>query len=141
MDRKEFLSAIGLTAASFTIVNCLGCSKGSDGASPSTSGPTGVDFTLDLTANAYSALNTNGGYVAYKSVIVARTLNGDYIAVQQTCTHENYPLAYQASNHRFYCNNHGATFSEAGAVENGPANRSLITYKTSVSGTSLRVYS
>ncbi|WP_299289223.1 Rieske 2Fe-2S domain-containing protein [uncultured Mucilaginibacter sp.] len=142
MDRKEFLASIGLSAASFAILSCVGCSKSSDNLSSGTAnGPTGVNFTLDLSSSANAALLTNGGYLVSNGVIVARTTAGAYIAVQQSCTHENYGLVYQGSNNRFYCNNHGATFSNSGAVTNGPANRPLTTYNTTLTGTSLKVYS
>jgi cytochrome b6-f complex iron-sulfur subunit len=139
MERKDFLSALGITAASFAVINCIGCSKADSGAG--VSGPSGIDFTLDLTASANAALTTNGGYLAANGVIVARTTSGTYIAVQQSCTHESYPLVFQGSNQRFYCNNHGATFSQSGAVTNGPASKSLTVYNTTLTGTSLRVYS
>jgi cytochrome b6-f complex iron-sulfur subunit len=141
MDRKEFFSAIGVSAAAFTVMSCLGCAKNSSSANPSTSGPTGIDFTLELSAPANAALTTNGGYLISHSVLVARTTTGAYIAVQESCTHESYPLTYQAGSNRFYCNNHGATFTENGTVTGGPTSRSLTVYKTSLSGTSLRIYS
>ena len=142
MDRKEFLASIGLSAASFAIINCLGCSKSSDSSSSGTvNGPTGIDFTLDLSSSANAALLTNGGYLVSNGVIVARTTAGAYIAVQHSCTHESYGLVYQGNNSQFYCANHGATFSNTGAVTNGPANRALTTYNTTLTGTSLRDYS
>lgn len=142
MDRKEFLASIGLGAASFALVNCLGCSKSSDASSSGgTTGPTGVNFTLDLSSSANAALLNNGGYLVSNGVIVARTTAGAYIAVQQSCTHESYGLVYQGANSRFYCANHGATFSNSGAVTGGPAPRALTVYNTALTGTSLRVYS
>ena len=142
MDRKEFLSVIGVSAAAFTVMNCLACSKGSNpGSSNSVNGPTGVDFTLDLTASANSALLANGGYVAQNNIIIAKTTAGAYIAVQQSCTHENYPLVYQGSSKQFYCNNHGSAFTEAGVVKNSPASHNLTVYNTTLTGTSLRIYS
>ncbi|EHQ25606.1 QcrA and Rieske domain-containing protein [Mucilaginibacter paludis] len=142
MDRKNFLTMVGMSAASFALINCIGCSKSSDsGSSSGVSGPTGVDFTLDLTASANAALLTNGGSLKSNGVIVARTTTGAYIAVQQSCTHESYPLVFQGSNQQFYCNNHGATFSQTGAVTGGPTNKSLTTYTTVLTGTSLRVHS
>lgn len=140
MDRKEFFSAIGVGAVALSVLSCIGCGKGSDNG-PSSNAATNVDFTLDLSASANSALATNGGYLVSHGVIVARTTSGAYIAVQQSCTHESYPLTYQAGNHQFYCNNHGATFTENGTVTGGPTNRSLTVYNTTVTGTSLRVYS
>lgn len=142
MDRKEFLASIGVSAASFAVLSCLGCSKSSDSSSSGTvNGPTGVDFTLDLSSSANAALLSNGGYLVSNGVIVARTTAGAYIAAQHSCTHQSYGLVYQGSNNRFYCNNHGATFSNSGAVTNGPASRALTVYNTTITGTSLRVYS
>src|SRR5947209_6625284 len=139
MERKEFLSLLGLGASS-VILGCLGgCSKGSTGGS--TTGPTGVDFTLDLTQSANAALQTDGGYVYRNGVIVARTMSGQFIAVQQVCTHESFSIIYQGTSHRFYCGGHGATFSESGVVTSGPPPRNLTTYQTSLNGTVLRVYS
>lgn len=142
MDRKEFLSLVGVSAASALVVSCMGCSKSSDpGGQSSVNGPTGVDFTLDLTASANASLLNSGGYLANQGVLVAKTSAGAYIAVQQSCTHQNYPLIYEGSSHQFFCNNHGSAFSEKGVVLNSPANRNLTVYNTSVTGTSLRVYS
>jgi cytochrome b6-f complex iron-sulfur subunit len=141
MDRKEFLSVMGMSAASAVVISCLGCAKSSgSGSSPSTNAPTGVDFTLDLSATANAALVKSGGYLSSNGVLVAHTLAGAYIAVQLSCTHENYPLVYQGSAGHFYCNNHGSAFTEAGAVLNSPARNNLATYKTTLTGTSLRVY-
>ena len=142
MDRKDFLSAIGITAVSFAAINCIGCSKGSGSSGAAgVSGPTNIDFTLDLTASANAALLNNGGYLATNGVLVAKTTAGTYIAVQQSCTHESYPLIFQGSSQRFYCNNHGSAFSQAGVVQNSPANKNLTVYNTTLTNTSLRVFS
>lgn len=142
MDRKEFLASIGVSTLSLAVLACAGCSKSSDSSSSgSVNGPTGVDFTLDLNASANSTLLANGGYLVSNGVIVARTLAGAYIAVQHSCTHESYGLVYQGSNSRFYCANHGSTFTNAGVVTTGPATKSLTVYNTTLTGTSLRVYS
>lgn len=141
MDRKDFLNSIGMSAAAFALINCIGCKKTEDSSSTDTTGPTGVNFTLDLSLAANAALLTNGGSLVSNGVIVARTNTGSYIAVQRSCTHESYTLTYQSANSRFYCPNHGATFSENGAVTNGPASRALTVYNTQLTGTSLKVYS
>jgi cytochrome b6-f complex iron-sulfur subunit len=140
MERKEFLSLLGLSTSSL-VVGCLaGCSKNSANGG-STTGPSNVEFTIDLTQAAYSQLKNNGGYIYINSVLVARTLSGQYIAVQQVCTHENFSLVYQANYQRFYCDGHGGTFSESGAVTGGPPPRSLTRYNTTLNGNMLRVYS
>ncbi|TDG34937.1 Rieske (2Fe-2S) protein [Pedobacter changchengzhani] len=142
MDRKDFLNSMGMSVAGFAILNCMGCKKTDGGtASANTKGATGVNFTLDLSLSANAALLNNGGSLISNGVIVAKTKNGNYIAVQRSCTHESYTLTYQSANSRFYCPNHGATFTEGGAVTNGPASNSLTVYNTTLTGTSLRVYS
>ena len=142
MDRKDFLNSVGITTATFALLNCIGCKKNdSSAASAETKGPKGVDFTLDLSVTANAVLVNNGGALVSNGIIVAKTKNGNYIAVQRSCTHESYTLTYQSANSRFYCPNHGATFTEGGVVTNGPASNSLTVYNTTLTGTSLRVYS
>lgn len=140
MDRKEFLAAIGMGAASVAVLSCIGCGK-SDSGSPSITAPTNVDFNLDLTTSANSNLKTNGGYISINGIVVARTLAGAYIAVSQYCTHQSYPVTYIGNNFQFYCPAHGASFAENGTVTNGPANKALTQYKTQLTGTTLRIYS
>ena len=141
MDRKEFLSLLGLTVGGGVAISCLGgCAKES-GATPggSTGGGGNVDFTLDLNAAENAVLNNNGGFLVKNGVIVARTTGGVYIAVAAACTHEGTIIQYQGNNSRFFCPKHGSTFSESGGVLNGPASTALRQYKTELSGTNLRV--
>lgn len=142
INRKDFFTAIGVSAAAVTLLSCMGgCSKNSAGVINPPVVPTGVDFSLDLTTSANAALKNNGGFVVSQNIIVARTSAGAYIAVQQSCTHASYPLEYQSGNHRFYCGYHGSNFSESGAVINGPAQTALTVYKTTLTGNLLRVQS
>lgn len=139
MDRKEFLSQVGMGAAALLAPVCLGglasCGK-SDSGSPSA--PTNVDFTIDVSSGA---LATNGGFLVVNNIIVARTNSGTFLAVSAACTHEGTNVNYVASSNKFVCPNHGAQFSSTGAVTLGPATRNLTSYNTSLNGTSLRVYS
>jgi cytochrome b6-f complex iron-sulfur subunit len=139
MDRKEFLTAIGMGAASVAVFNCIGCSK-SDSGSPTTA-PTNVDFTLDLSASANSALAANGGYIYKNGIIIARTTSGAYIAVSQTCTHQTYNVVYRPNTNQFYCPNHGATFSATGVSSGIETSKPLAQYNTQLTGTTLRIYS
>ncbi|WP_018616704.1 ubiquinol-cytochrome c reductase iron-sulfur subunit [Segetibacter koreensis] len=139
MDRKEFLSLLGFSSASIALASCVaGCSKN---VTSRTTAPANVDFTIDLSQAANAALLSNGGYVYNSGVIVARTMTGAYIAVQQLCTHDTVAVTYQGAYHRFFCNAHGSTFNETGQVTGGPAPVALKTYNTSLTGNSLRVYS
>ena len=138
MERKEFLSLLGLSGVS-TLMVCAGCSKSSSGAN--TAGPASIDFTIDITQSPNTALQNSGGYIYSNGVLIARTTAGDFIAVQQSCTHETFTLVYQGAQQRFYCDGHGGTFSETGSVLGGPPPRALKTYNTSLTGNSLHVYS
>lgn len=138
MNRKEFLSTLGLGAAAVACSYCLNGCKPLDNPA---SAPTNVDFTLDLTASSNAALKTNGGYIYNEGVIVARTGNGIYVALSQTCTHAGGTVQYVSSKNAFYCPNHGSNFATNGNVINGPASSPLTAYHTSLTGTSLRVYS
>jgi cytochrome b6-f complex iron-sulfur subunit len=143
MDRKEFLAQLGLTSAAVFAGACLGgCSKDDNGGGSTVPPPpTGVDFTINLTEAANAALGTAGGFIYKNSIIIARTLADTYIAVSQACTHEGTTVVYQGANERFFCPNHNSTFSNTGAVTAGPAAAPLKSYKTTLSGTNLRVFS
>ena len=141
MDRKEFLSLLGLTVGGGVAISCLGgCAKES-GVTPdgNTGGGGSLDFTLDLNAPENAVLKNNGGFLVKSGVIVARTTGGVYIAVAAACTHQGTIIQYEGNNSRFFCPNHGSTFSESGGVLNGPASTALKQYKTELSGTNLRV--
>lgn len=141
MDRKEFLRQMGLSGAAIFAGACLGgCSKDDVGGSVPNP-PSGVDFTLNLTEPANASLNSPGGYVYKSGIIIAKTLNGSFIAVSQTCTHQGGTVEFQANNNRFYCPVHGALFQTTGSVISGPASSPLKSYKTSLSGNSLRIFS
>ena len=149
MERKDFIEKVGLSAASILIFGCMqGCSK-SD--SPAPTQPTGstnnnttkpVDFTIIITANPYTSLNTAGGFYIDKTnnIIIARTLTNEFIAVSSLCTHQQVTIDFEPSNNKFSCSAHGSVFSTTGSVLNGPAASPLKQYKTTLTGNSLRVF-
>ena len=132
MNRKEFLSLVGIGTTGAFVASCLSACKKENN---------NIDFTLDLSSSANAALTTNGGYLISQGVIVAKTNAGDYIAVSAACTHEGVNVQFQLANNRFHCPAHGANFTTTGTVQNGPANSPLTQYNTSLSGNTLRVYS
>ena len=138
MDRKEFLSLLGISSAALALTYCFG---GCQPVNNVPTAPSNVDFTLDLTNAANSSLNTNGGYVYQGGVIVARTINGSYVAVSQYCTHAGGTVVYESRANEFYCPVHGSAFSTNGSVVSGPASGALAKYNTALSGSSLRVFS
>jgi cytochrome b6-f complex iron-sulfur subunit len=147
MKRKEFFSTLGISAISagliFMAPAVTSCSKGSttDPIGGTNTGGT-VDFTIDLTSPTYAVLNNNGGSVVKDNVIIARTSSGVLVALTSICTHQQYnPIAFESANNRFHCPNHGSNFATDGSVINGPALTALKKYNTTLTGTSLRVYS
>jgi cytochrome b6-f complex iron-sulfur subunit len=145
MERKEFLSLVGLSSASALAAVCMGsCSKSTENTTtpgqPTT--PANVNITLDLTQAANASLATPGGYIYTGAIIVAKTISGSYIAVSKVCTHQGSTIEYQGTNQRFYCPNHGATFSDTGSFIAGPDSlASLKQYKTTLSGNMLTITS
>ena len=137
MERREFLTYLGLGAAAVACGSCLqGCSVKDQGITS----PTGVDFTLDLTNSAYSSLRNLGGYLYNGGVIVAHAPSG-YIAVSSACTHQGTTIYYDLNSNSFICPAHGSRFRTDGSVLNGPATSPLGRYNVTLNGNSLRVNS
>lgn len=66
--------------------------------------------------------------------IVAR-VGDDYYAVEDNCSHEDYPLSYGClDGKRIKCSLHGSRFDlETGRPEDEPADQPIATYRTAVS--------
>jgi cytochrome b6-f complex iron-sulfur subunit len=140
IKRHEFLKSLGLKGASLLAVYCGAASLSSCENESVTPSSSKVDFTLDLTTATNSKLNTPGNYVIANGIVIARVSTTDFAAVTQVCSHEGRPnVIYNGSG--FYCTVHGATFSTSGAGTNANGSRGIQAYKTSLTGTSLRIYS
>ncbi len=137
MDRKEFLSLMGMATAGVALAPYLVSCKKTD----SLTQKINVNFTLDLNNPLNASLKANGGSVYSNGVIVARTMTGSYIAVASTCTHQGATVNYDGSHNEFVCYAHGSVFSSNGGVVNGPASSPLQQLNTSLTGSSLKVYS
>jgi cytochrome b6-f complex iron-sulfur subunit len=148
MERKDFIEKVGLSAAGILVFGCMqSCSK--SGSAPEAPGnnnsttPKTIDFTINLSIAPYNVLNTAGGFYIdpINRIIIARTLSNEYIAVSSVCTHQNVTVEYQGNSNRFYCPGHESTFTNAGAVSNGPATQALKQYQTALTNNNLRVFS
>jgi cytochrome b6-f complex iron-sulfur subunit len=142
IKRNEFLKSLGFKGASLLAVYC-GASALSSCQNESDVTPSGsVDFTIDLSNAAYSKLNTAGNYLVYNKVVIARTsaATTGFAAVTQICSHEGQAQVYYTGS-GFACPAHGATFSLTGAKTNNVSSKGITAYQTSLSGTSLRVFS
>ena len=140
IKRNEFLKSLGLKGASLMAIYC-GTSALSSCQNESEVAPSGsVDFTLDLTNASYSALNTVGKYITINKVVVARVSATSFAAVTQICSHEGQAqVMYNGSG--FSCPAHGATFSITGAKTNNVSNKGITAYQTTLTNSSLRVFS
>jgi len=138
MDRKDFLITIGKGAALAGFAYCIGCSpKGTD----NPLAPTNVDMTLDLTLHANQPLNSIGGSIVNGEIVIGRVSSTSFVAVSAACTHQGTTVEFQQPQNQFFCPNHGSTFALDGSVTQGPAQKSLTKYNTSLNGTNLRIYS
>jgi cytochrome b6-f complex iron-sulfur subunit len=137
MNRKEFILKAGFGTVAIACATCLGgCEVDSV-----PSAPENVDFTLDLSAPANTALTNVGGSKTQSGVLIGRVSDTGFVAVGQACTHQGTTVQFQLSNNRFHCPNHGSNFALDGGVINGPASSPLRQYNTSLDRSLLRVFS
>ena len=139
MQRRDFLSEIGLTLAVACTCGLAACSK-SSGTNNVTS-PGGVNFQIDLG----SQLLSEGDSLVQSGVIVARVASNNvassFTAVSAACTHQGTIIDYNESQGIFICPAHGSHFAKNGAVLQGPAAANLRQYNVAVSGSTLTVTS
>ncbi|WP_437397025.1 ubiquinol-cytochrome c reductase iron-sulfur subunit [Flagellimonas lutimaris] len=145
MERKEFLRSLGAGAAFALTFPCLqGCSK-DDVNGDIVEEPSGVDFIVDLTTSEAANLSENGGFILKNLVVIARNLQGEYVAASQVCSHQSYDQVrfVDQSGGIFYCDVHGSRFDQDGTPLNqvdGAAAKALKVYNTELNGSILRVY-
>jgi len=145
MERKEFLRSLGAGAAFALTFPCLqGCSK-DDVNGDIVEEPSGVDFIVDLTTSEAANLSENGGFILKNLVVIARNLQGEYVAASQVCSHQSYDQVrfVDQSGGIFYCDVHGSRFDQNGTPLNqvdGAAAKALKVYNTELNGSILRVY-
>jgi cytochrome b6-f complex iron-sulfur subunit len=151
MERKEFLSTLGISLAAI----CAGCGIASCGSNPEaedpkpspTTGNTGGTITPPANALMTASLDTElrniGEFKIASGVILVRLAAGNaasaFTAVQVACTHQGTSINYNNSQGKFICPNHGSQFSTSGAVLLGPATAALKSYAVNVTGNTLSV--
>ncbi len=167
MERKEFLKSIGAGAAFALTFSCLGgclreeldplAQTNPDGSTPVTPDPnaempttttpgtptpttpsTNVLLTVDLTTAGAAKLKSNGGYIIKNNIVVAKNLNGEYVAATLICSHD---LLKQIvfKNDEYYCTAHAARFDQSGKGLNSKGKKGLKIYGTSVNGSILSI--
>ena len=141
INRKQFLSKLGLGTGAIMATYCLGSLSSCDDEDDDYIGGE-VNFTLDLDESAYNALNAVGGYVRINKVVIAAVSEGTFVAVTQICSHQGAEnVTFRSLNNDFYCTQHGAIFDLEGKGLNSNGSKGILVYKTSLSGTLLRIYS
>ena len=140
MYRKEFLSKLSMGAAFALTVGCFGSCKKEEDQTQATLVDDSVDFTIDITDPTNGNLLNNGGFIFNGSVIVAKDVNGNYVAATKVCSHENLPdIVFR--NNEWFCPAHDARFNINGQGQNDKGKRNLLVYNTELNGDLLRVYS
>jgi cytochrome b6-f complex iron-sulfur subunit len=140
ISRNQFLKKLGIGGSALMAVYCGGllssCKK--DDVTPS--GP--KDFTLDLDSTSYSSLRTPGNFLVVQEVVIVCTAVNTWVAVTVICSHEGEKkVTYRSSNNDFYCPEHGARYDLNGKGLNSTGSGGLTLYKTSLTGSSLRIFS
>lgn len=137
MDRKEFISKLGIGAAFVLTTPCIiGCSKDNLGETEKLD----IDFTVDL--NEFDSLRSPGSFIITNNIVVANNIDGQFIAATVTCSHENLnQIKYDKFADNWECTAHGARYTQAGAGLNANGAGGLTTYNVTQDGDTLRVFS
>jgi len=145
MERKEFLRSLGAGAAFAITFPCLnGCSSDAENGEIIPV-PTGVDFTIDLNSTEGAKLANNGDFILKNLVVIAKSLEGNFVAASQVCSHQSYDQVRFVDNDGgiFYCDVHGSRFALDGAPLNQVDSKTAVPLKifnTSLSGNTLRIF-
>ncbi|QEH42626.1 ubiquinol-cytochrome c reductase iron-sulfur subunit [Chitinophaga sp. XS-30] len=150
MERRDFLSNMGITL----VIACAGgiaaCSKGGDTPEPAPNpnpNPNPNPGGARLTVNLNSQIPNIGDYIISSGVVLIRLAAGNvpasFSALTSTCTHEGCTLSnYASATQKIECGSscgHGSRFNTDGTVSNGPATGALTKYTVEISGTTLTV--
>ena len=136
------MRSIGAGAAFALVFPCLhGCSSDSD----SDGGeeiPSGVDFTVDLSGADGASLANNGDFIIRNDVVVARNLQGFFVAASRICSHEqNAGVSFVGiQGGIFECEVHGSRFDQNGTPLNSITPNPLKIFQTELDGNLLRVF-
>ena len=145
MERRKFISNVGITFALACAGGLAACGKGgSDDDGP---GGGGGGTTPKLTVDLASQLTTPGDFTIGGGVILIRTAAGNtassFSALSSTCTHQGCTIStYNSGASQIECNapcGHGSRYSNTGAVVTGPATAALSKYTVEINGTTLTV--
>lgn len=144
MERRDFLSNMGITLAVACTAGLAACGgKGNDPApTPPGGGGGGGD---KLTVNLATQLLNVDDFLISGGVVLIRLAAGNvpasFSAVTSTCTHQGCTLSGYSAK-KIECLSacgHGSKYNPDGSVSNGPATAALAKYTVTISGTTLTV--
>lgn len=141
MERKAFLRTLGAGAAFALVFPCTqGCTKGPE--SNTAPVPEGVDFTIDLSGPDGVALENPGDFILRNLIVVARNLEGNFVAASQICSHQQTDQVRFLTSQGgiFQCSTHGSQFNQSGAPLNTITSNPLKIFQTEVNGDLLRIF-
>ncbi|GAB2642541.1 MAG: Rieske 2Fe-2S domain-containing protein [Emticicia sp.] len=127
IERRSFLKNLGFGGAALMAIYCVGACKNVASVVPDV-----AQFNIDLTDSANVALTKNGGYIIKNDVVIARTMQGSYVAVTLICSHEQRKQVTFTSSNEFLCTAHQARFDTMGMGLNANGSKGLKTYPVMV---------
>ena len=126
--RREFVREVGLVTTAFAATRCGGSSPTAPVSPPSAE-------PLSLLIPLMPVGQTVGAALGGTALAVTRSGETVVSAVSRTCTHEGCTVLLPAApGQTLDCPCHGSRFTTAGAVVNGPADRSLPDYPARIEG-------
>jgi cytochrome b6-f complex iron-sulfur subunit len=139
MTRKEFIESVGFAAGTILMSACIGACTKDDTTTAVAAGT--VVATLSLADAANVMLKTKGKYVIKNDVVIARDVNGNYLAVTLVCSHEGKKqITFDGANNEWNCTAHGARFNATtGKGLNSNGSKGITVYKVTVVGDVLTV--
>lgn len=105
---------------------------------PDPTPPSNALFTIDLTSSEASKLADKGGFIIKNKIVVAKNLDGNYVAATVICSHDLLKKMV-FKNNEYYCTEHSARFDQTGKGLNSKGKRGLKIYETSLNGNALSV--
>ena len=133
MERRDFLSKLGVSTAMVCAGGLAGCTKSA------TVGPSQGSGTVSI--NLATQITAVGDYLTQNNITVIRLASGNvaasFVAVNNTCTHAGCTVSYQSPQQEFFCPCHGSIFDDHGNVLQGPAFIPLTTYTVTISNNML----
>lgn len=146
MERRDFLSNMGITLAIACTAGLAACGgKGDDPAPIPPGGGGGGGGADKLTVNLATQIPNVNDYIISGGVVLIRLAAGNvpasFSAVTSTCTHMGCTLS-GFNGGKIECLSacgHGSKYNPDGSVSNGPTTTALAKYTVTISGTTLTV--